>query len=640
MRPEDLTGFATPACPQLHPDGTRIAFVVSRMNLDDDRYERQIWLWDGVHARPFTHGPGDTRPRWSPDGSRLAFLRASGKPGEPAQVAVMAADGGEARVLTTFGLGAAEAEWSPDGTRLAVVASEYREADVADDERKRRPRRVSEPVYRFDTLGWLADRRKNIYLVDADSGAATALTDGEARDAGVVWRPDGAAVAFMSTRHPRAHLDPGTQAWEVPAAGGDPVALVAVGGWNEVSYRPDGVVHLTGDPDPWGYPRVSGLWRLETGGPVRLAADLDRNVSVPAPTVEPSGPQWLSDGTARILVEDRGTVCVVAIHPDGSWEEVAGGQRLVTGMTTRGDGSAMALISVGVIDPGEVVWWEKGAETTLTTLNVDFRASAGLIEPEHFIVEHDGVDLDAWVVLPPGDDPVPLLLNIHGGPATQFGFGFFDEFQIYAGAGFGVVACNPRGSSGRGTDFVRTPVGRWQEERPPDMEDILAVVDAALVRYPRLDGERMGIMGGSYGGYMTARILGVDARWSSAVPERGVYSFTSFAGTSDIGYTFPRSYLGQWEYHDWEVLWRASPLATAHEVVTPCLIIHSEEDFRCPIEQAEQWFAVLFDRGVEAEMLRFPGSSHELSRSGKPRYRRERFEAIVDWHRRHLDVTT
>jgi len=639
MIPEDLAGYASLSDPQLHPDGVRVAFVVSRMNLDADRYERRIWLWDGSTARSFTHGPADTRPRWSPDGMRLAFLRASGEPGKVAQVAVMGAGGGEAAVLTSFSLGASEAEWSPDSARLAVVGSEWLEPEVDDDERKRRPRRIRGAGFRFDNLGWLHDRRKNVYLVDPAGGEAVALTSGEDRDGNVVWRPDGKAVAFLSPRHARRYVEPGIQAWEVPVGGGDPVALVEPGSWTDPSYRPDGVLHLVGDPDPWGYPRVSGVWRIEPNGPVRLAADLDRNFAVPAPVITPSGPQWLDDGSFRAAIEDRATVRVVVVQPDGTWSDVAGGERTITGMTTRRDGSAMAFVATTPTDPGELVWWDHGIERVVTDLNAGFREAAGLVAAEHFTVTNDGVDLDAWVLLPPGGAKVPLLLNIHGGPATQFGFGFFDEFQVYVGAGFGVVACNPRGSSGRGTHFVRTPVNRWHEERPPDLEDILAVVDAALARYDRLDADRMGIMGGSYGGFMTGRILPLDHRWKSAVPERGLYSFTSFAGTSDIGYWFPFNYLGDWTYEGWDTLWAASPLSRAHEVTTPCLFIHSEEDYRCPIEQAEQFFAVLVERGVEAEMLRFPGSGHELSRSGKPRYRRERFEAIVDWHRRHLGVT-
>jgi dipeptidyl aminopeptidase/acylaminoacyl peptidase len=638
MRPDDLTGFATLSDPQIHPDGTHVAFVVSRMNFADDRDDRQVWLWDGSSTRAFTHGPSDTRPRWSPDGASLAFLRASGKEGEHAQVAVMAAAGGEARVLTSFAVGATEAEWSPDGSTLAVVGAEWAEgwSGLDEDERKRRARRVTSAGFRFDTQGWLADRHRSVYLVDPAGGDPRRLTSGF-RDGGVVWRPDGGAVGFMSARHPRAHIDPGSQAWEVAIGGGDAVAVVGVGHWDSLHFAPDGGRYLIGMPDLWTYPGVFGVHRVEGERTVPVAADLDRSFTPPSPAVTPGGLQWLAEGSFRCVIEDRTVNRVVTVKPDGSWEGTGPGDRSVTGMTTRADGSAMALVSTSPTDPGELRWWEGGEERTLTSLNDGFRGS--LIEPEHFVVTNDGVDLDAWVVLPPGEGKVPLLLNIHGGPATRYGWSFFDEFQMYASAGFGVVACNPRGSSGRGTDFVRVPVGRWGEERPPDLEDVLAVVDEAAERYSRLDRERMAIMGGSYGGFLTARILPVDHRWRSAVPERGLYSFTSFAGTSDIGFRFPRMYLGQWGYDDWSALWEASPLSRAHHITTPCLIVHSENDYRCPIEQGEQLLSVLLDNGVEAEMLRFPGSSHELSRSGKPKYRRERFDAIIDWHRRHLDMT-
>jgi len=264
-----------------------------------------------------------------------------------------------------------------------------------------------------------------------------------------------------------------------------------------------------------------------------------------------------------------------------------------------------------------------------------------LIEPEFFVVEaadvgSGDVELDVWVYLPPGDEKVPLLFIIHGGPNAQYGWAFFDEFQIYAGAGYGVVATNPRGASGRGREFVRGALGRWNEERPPDLEDLLAAVDAAVEQFDRLDPDRMGIMGGSYGGLITAKILATDHRFKSAVPERGLYNFASFAGTSDIGFVFPREYVAERDYDDWSALWDASPLRTAHRITTPCLVIHSDADFRCPIEQGEQLFAVLIDNGVEAEFLRFPGESHELSRSGTPAHRRHRFEAILEWHGRYL----
>jgi dipeptidyl aminopeptidase/acylaminoacyl peptidase len=638
MRPEDLTAFTSLSDPQLHPDGVRIAFVATQMNFDDNRYDRSIWMWDGTSISRYTHGPVDYRPRWAPDGRRLAFLRASGKPGEGAQVAVMG-EAGEAESITDFDIRAVEAEWAPDGSSLAIVAETWLAewADLDDDERRTTPRRIDGPRWRFDDAGYLNDRRRSIYLMGPDGGDATALTDGH-RDDGIVWRPDGGAIGFLSARHSRAGFDGANQAWEIAIGGGEPKALVAPGMWAVLSYRPDGVPHLIGLEDASAYPDTFGLHRLDEGGLTRLAADYDRNLLSPAPATSPAGPQWLDNGSCRLISEDRGTLDVVEVDPDGSWNRIIGGQRLITGMTSRTDGTAMALVSTSVTDPGELVWFEAGDERTLSGFNSDFRDSAALIEPEFFTVDNDGVELDVWVFLPPGDAKVPLLLNIHGGPATQYGWGFFDEFQAFAGAGFGVVATNPRGSTGRGTDFVRVPVGRWPEERSPDLTDVLAVADAALEHCDRLDADRQGIMGGSYGGLMTVKVLGIDHRWKSAVPERGLYNFVSFAGTSDIGFSFPDRYLGDWRYDDWSVLWDASPLRLAHQITAPCLIIHSEADYRCPIEQGEQLFSVLIDNGVEAELLRFPEESHELSRGGKPLQRRRRFEAIIDWHSRHLGV--
>lgn len=642
MTPEDLGAYRVPSDPRLHPDGERVAFVVTQMNLDEDRYDRQIWLSDGGGARPFTAGPGDSTPRWSPDGSQLAFLRAGTEKGAVAQVHVMPVDGGEARSISDFPLGATELEWSPDGDNLAAVGTSWRGewADVADDEdeRSRMPRRVDEVPWRSDNRGWTHDRRSHVYLLRTDGDSEPQLlTDGDYDEGGIAWHPDGTRIAFLSARHDERGLDAGNQVWEVPVAGGEAAPMVDVGMWGYVGYRPDGAPHVMGQVDRWDYPSVPTLFRREADGTLTdLTGSLDRNTLPFTPAISPAGPQWVGESAFLATLEDDGRVRVIRVEDDGAVTDVLGGDRVITGVSPRPDASAFAFAATTATDPGELYWWADGAERPLTTLNESFRAEAGLIEPQPFSFENDGVELHGWAYLPPGDEPVPLLLNIHGGPATQYGLGFFDEFQVLAAAGYGVVACNPRGSSGRGRDFVRAPVGQWDEEAPLDMRDLLGCVDAALVALPRLDSGRIGVMGGSYGGYATLRLLAIDDRFASAVVERSLASTLSFAGTSDIGTWFNRMYLDGTLPDDWQRFYLASPMAYAHRITTPTLVVHSEVDYRTPIEQGEQVFVMLKRHGVTTEMVRFPGESHELTRSGKPKHRSERFAIILDWHARHL----
>ncbi len=641
MTPDDLTGYATISDPQMHPDGTRVAFVVSRMNIDEDRYDREIWLWDGASARAFTAGPRDLRPRWSPDGTQLAFLRIAAAGGKIGQVHVIPTGGGEPRRLTDFDLGASEAEWSPDGTRLAVVGKTWTDewAGLDEEERERRPSRVTRAGWRFDNETWWHDRRTHLYLVDpAGGGDPEVLTPGDFNDKLIAWHPAGDRIGFISARHDRRGIDPGNQVWEVPAAGGEATPVTEVGNFAWTGYAPDGDLHIYGVVDPWGWPDVGKVFeRGDDGTLTDRTGHLDRDPIPLAPTVVPAGPQWVDGGFVTAL-EDDGRVRVIRIADDGSTVDLIDGNRAVTGVTPRSDGSAMAFVAVAPADPGELYWWEDGEERVLTDLNAAFRESAGLIEPEPFSFESDGVEIHGWVYLPPGDDQVPLLLNIHGGPASQYGLQFFDEFQVYAGAGYGVVACNPRGSSGRGRDYVQAVVGAWQKDFPLDMGDFQACVAAAGSLFPRLDQDRMGVMGGSYGGLATTRLISLDQRFASAIVERALTTFTSFTGTSDIGTYFGPMYLGASYFEDYEAFRDASPLMHVRSITTPTLVLHSEEDYRCPIEQGEQLYTLLQMLGVPSEMVRFPGESHEMSRSGKPRHRKERFEIILEWHGRYLSV--
>ncbi len=635
MQPSDLARLSIPSDPQISPDGTKVAFVVSRPDLDQDRYQRTIWLWDGERAREFTHGPADFNPRWSPDGAFLAFLRGGAGPENPPQVAVMQAAGGEARTLTAIELGCEEVEWSPDGSTLGVVGITYTDewAGLDDTERSRKPRRVTEVPFRFDNMGWIHDRKRHVWLIDpAGVSEPRQLTSGEFDERFIAWRPDGGRIAFTTDRSGRRAFEDGVDLFEVDVESGELQRLGERGSWAFATYRPDGALHAVGDPVPGSWPSLISTWRLD-GEPVDLTGHLDRNVFSMTLGIAPRGPQWHGESFFSVI-EDAGRVGVIRVHPDGAVDHLIDGDRAVKGVTVDASGGTLAMVISGPDDPGEVYLYTHGEERCLTDLNGGFRADVPMVQPEHFQVVSGGIEIDAWALVPPGEGQVPVLLNIHGGPASQYGWGFFDEFQVFAGAGYAVVACNPRGSTGRGLDHVRAVVGDgWGEV---DVEDVTNTIEEALRRYPRLDAERIGVMGGSYGGFLTAWLIGRDRRYASAVVERALLSFTSFAGTSDIGGTFPKIYAGAELADDPWVLWQKSPLASAHEIRTPTLILHSENDFRCPIEQAEQLFMILKGQGVETEFLRFPGEGHELSRSGKPKHRVERFDAILQWHDRFL----
>ena len=631
MQPSDLGNFKTVSDPQLHPDGRRIAFVVSQMDLDEDTYVREIWLWDGEEARPFTHGPTDASPRWSPDGSRLAFIRKGAKDDDKPQVVVMPADGGEARQVTDFPLGAGSVAWSPDGSRLAVTGTVWREdlADLDDDERKRRPVRITTFPYRADDEGWVHERRTHIYLVDAvGDGETRCLTEGDYDEESARWHPDGTRIAFLSRRHETRETDGDAGVYAVDVESGETEELLPPGGWWGLAYDVDGVLHAEGFLDTFDWPGAMRIWRID-GEPRDLTGHVDRDFHLA------NHAPFLEDGSFIAMREDRGRVDLLRVGPDGETDVVAGGDRTVTGASASADGAVVAFVADDPTDPGELYLLEDGVERVLTSLNEDFRTDAGLVEVDYFTFERDGVELDAWALVPDGDD-VPLLFNIHGGPTAQYGFTFFDEFQVYAGAGYGVVGINPRGASGRGDEWARAVKGTWDDLDSVDILDLRASVDATLERYPSLSEAKIGIMGGSYGGYATARIIAQDERFSSAIVERGLLVWPSFSGTSDIGMYFDEMFLGRGVDEAFEDMWRASPIAHADRVSTPTLIIHSDHDFRCPIEQAEQLYAAYKRAGVEVELLRFPGETHELSRSGKPKHRVERFEAILEWHDRFL----
>ncbi|MGC7102005.1 S9 family peptidase [Amycolatopsis lurida] len=645
MLPTDIELLTAPRSPALH--GDLLLTGLSRPDLKANRaygVVRRVALAGG--DRPWTHGPRDSAPAISPDGTLVAFLRGTGERG--AQLHVMPADGGEAKRITDVPLGAESFRWAPDSRRIAFTAripepGRYGTPD-ADGETveaaAEAPRRITRYDYRIDDIGFLRDRPQRLFVVDADVNAPaepaelTPLTDDQVDVHDPVWTPDGEFVLVVAPRDwgrvETLHAD----LYAVPVAGGAPVLAVRTEGDAAAPLvTADGVVYFHGlefaGPD---LVRNRGLWAapLRTDGepatPRRLtdAETVDTDAGAGAPAV-------LGD-EVLVVVRTHGAAELRAVPSDAHQAKLAdlrcllGEKAAVRGFTV--DGDRVAAVVASPVDAGEVVLLENGTARALTDFSAPVREK---VRPavELTATAADGHPVHGWVVLPEGEGPHPVLLVIHGGPFAPYEWSLFDEAQVYASAGYAVVMANPRGSAGYGESHGRAIV---RALCTVDATDLLSFLDAALERSD-LDASRVGVMGGSYGGLMTTWLSAHHGeRFRAAWSERAVNAWDSFAGSSDIGWEFVECYVGT----DPEVQRERSPLTYAAKIDIPFAVVHSEEDWRCPLEQAQRLFVALKANGVDTEFLVFPGEGHELSRSGRPRHRVQRFDAVLDWWGRHL----
>jgi dipeptidyl aminopeptidase/acylaminoacyl peptidase len=641
MKPHDLAQLRVPSTPTVSPDGRTACYALTRIDLEEDAYRSQLWVvpTDGsAPPRQLTQGERDAAPQYSPDGRWIAFLRSTD--GKPPQLHVMPVDGGEPRRIGEHTLGVAAVTWSPDSTRIAYVARVPEEGRYGTDEDvtpdKEPGRRITTRKYRIDGVGYTIDRRPHVFVVDAlaEDAEAEQLTRGDYDHGLPAWSPDGSLIAFVSARHDSRDRDLATDVFVVDATGGDARQVTrSTTTCGAPTFTADGTTLLfTGHGvslDVVG--RNTGIFRVPLDGsaaPERCTDAEEHEVSDP-----------LAPGANELLLDEQGRVITVRLHrgavelcafplDGGDPQRLLSGPRQVRGYA-RGGGVTVAVAATDT-SAGELVVLSDGDERVLTDHGTALAREVTLrpmVEVE--TTASDGYPVHGWVVKPAGQGPFPVLLNIHGGPFTQYGYLLFDEAQVYAGAGYAVVMGNPRGSQGYGEAHGRAIV---HDMGNLDADDLMALLETALADED-LDGQRVGVMGGSYGGYMTTWLSAQQPdRFRAAISERSLNAWDSFAGSSDIGSFFVDLYAGG----DPEQIARQDPLHHADAIRSPMLIIHAEQDYRCPLEQAQRLYERLLRNGVETEMLLFPGEGHELSRSGLPSHRIQRFEAILDWWSRHL----
>jgi dipeptidyl aminopeptidase/acylaminoacyl peptidase len=663
---EDLYKFVVVSDVRVAPDGKHVVYAVQRVDQKTEKKYTNLWVVEvaGGKARQFTYGDqSDTQPRWSPDGSQIAFLSNRGDKEKPPQIYLIPFGGGEASVLTDLPGAIGEIVWSPDGRRLLCLVRKFEpeELERQKDEQKKKlgvvVRQYDRLFYKLDGVGYLPHERWHIWSIDAYNGKAKQLTNHAVYDEEIaVWSPDGKWIAFTSNRSEQPDMTPDRiDLFVMPALGGEMRKIeTPIGYKGQLSFSPDGkwIAYYGSEGEGLGY-KNNGLWIVLADGtapPRNLTETYDLHVG--AWTINDIGqaetmpPTWSVDGKMIYFsVVYHGSSILKSIDLDGNnlqtvIPEAQGDQpgSVVGGFSFSKDGRQMAYCLGSLIDPAQV--WimdiSNGACRKLVSPNEALLREFDLGQVEtHWFKGPDGNDLQGWILKPPGfdaDKKYPSIMEIHGGPMTQYGYLFMHEFYYLAAQGYVIYFSNPRGGRGYGEEHTKAIWGDWGNK---DYIDLMAWADYVQDQ-PYIDPARMGVTGGSYGGYMTVWIIGHTQRFKAAVTQRCVSNFVSMWGSSDFNWTFQMELQAGAPFEDLDKYWKLSPIAYIGNARTPTKVIHNEFDLRCPIEQGEQVFVALKRLGVETEMVRFPDEFHGLSRGGRTDRKIARLNHILGWFEKYL----
>lgn len=627
--------------PAISPDGTCIVYSLSAVDRQTMKTSSYLWSMDvdGGNSRQLTFsGRTNNNHTWSPDGAGIAYV--SRRDGDkPHAICVLPMTGGESREVIRHAAAPSSLGWSPDGLSLAYtvpVDPDDPDESPIDSGAAPKVRAFRRLDYKQDNRGYLYDTRLQVMIVDVESGERRQLTSELVDHTDPQWSPDGKNIAVKVLNRNGMHQQLGI----IDVASGK-LLLVGDENWTIGTFRwsRDGS-YILFDGDERNSAQTDYFrYQVAAGTLHRLTTDLAFSPETGYPTIgSPAQPVWVADDVALVHGVQAGA--------SGLWKVDAKSGDIATMVTFEATHSGLSVDCAGryvvqttstPLITGEVVVFDRevGTSNVVTQINDEVLADSPVGSFEKCSVERDGETIDVWIAFPPGFDDshsYPVVLDLHGGPHGNFGYSFGKSAAVLAGAGIIVVSSNPRGSGTYGRRFANLVRGDWGGG---DWLDVQAALDAVLER-PYADAERTGIMGYSYGGFMTAWALGHTDRFRAAICGAPVFDLESFYGTSDIGHVWGAY---QWggelpDHRDW--LLEHSPSTHIHKVTTPTLIVHGEQDHRCPIGQGEQMFTALSRQGVEVEFVRYPGSAHLMLHSGPNEHKLDYYQRIVAWFSERL----
>jgi dipeptidyl aminopeptidase/acylaminoacyl peptidase len=656
----DLYLFHLISQPQISSQGELAVYCEHLVDEETEKKYAHLWaiqLPDG-EPRQMTYGKqSDVNPRFSPDGTTIAFLSNREDEKQP-QIYLLPVNGGEARRLTDLKGQIQAFFWSPDGRRLLL---QFRAKDAEDVEREKDEekkklgvvfREVDRVFYKEDGVGFLPRGRTHLWTVDVQTGQTKQITEGDVYDEwDPAWSPDGNTVVFCSNHSKDPDLDPdAVDIYLMPSDGGEMRCLpTPVGPKSSPSFSPDGSTiayyGYEGKAEGWKQTR---LWMVATKDEKEalcITCAYDFNVS--PWTINDMGslpqvaPTWSKNGeNIYFQVAHHGNTVLKKATLDGKVSDVIDRDGVVGVFSFDREQDRLVYFHGDMKDLAQVFLLDMktGDDKQLTHVNSQLLDEIDLGGVEEVWFEGPaGNNLQGWIITPPGFDTskkYPSILEIHGGPRVQYGNFFMHEFYYLAAQGYVVYFCNPRGGQGYGEQHSKAIYNDWGGA---DYEDITAWVDY-MAQKSYIDKARMGVTGGSYGGFMTNWIIGHTDRFAAAVTQRSVSNLISMYGSSDFNWAFQEEFGNVAPWEDVENYWRQSPMKYIGKAVTPTLVIHSENDMRCPIEQGEQIFVALKRLGVDTKMIRFPDEPHGLSRDGRTDRRIARLEHVRDWFDNYLKV--